>query len=55
MLIALPWSEMTGFDWQKATAEEVDFQYSPSRFAKRPLDEYLEEYRIRSAAVDAAG
>jgi arylformamidase len=55
MLIALPWSEMTGFDWQKATAEEVDFQYSPSKFAKRPLDEYLEEYRTRSAVVDAAG
>ena len=55
MAIALPWSEMTGFDWHNATAEEVDFQYSPSKFAKRPLDEYLEEYRTRSATVDAAG
>jgi len=55
MLIALPWSEMNGFDWHNATAEEVDFQYSPSKFAKRPLDEYLEEYRTRSATVDAAG
>ena len=55
MLIPLPWSEMNGFDWQTATADEVDYQYSPSKFAKRPLDEYLQEYRTRSAAVDAAG
>jgi arylformamidase len=55
MVIPLPWSAMSEFDWQTATAEEVDFQYSPSKFAKRPLDEYLEDYRTRSAAVDAAG
>ena len=55
MLIPLPWSEMNGFDWQTATADEVDYQYSPSKFAKRPLDEYLDEYRTRSAAVDAVG
>jgi arylformamidase len=53
MLVPLPWSEMSGFDWQTATPEEVDYQYSPSKFAKRPLDEYLEEYRTRSATVDA--
>lgn len=46
---------MTGFDWHTATADEVDFQYSPSKFAKRPLDEYLEEYRTRSAVIDARG
>lgn len=35
---------MTGFDWRTATDAEVDHEYSPSRFATRPLDEYLEEY-----------
>jgi arylformamidase len=46
---------MSGFDWRTATPEEVDYQYSPSKFAKRPLDEYLGEYRARSASVDAVG
>ena len=55
MLVPLPWSEMSGFDWRTATPEEVDYQYSPSKFAKRPLDEYLKEYATRSARVDAAG
>jgi arylformamidase len=55
MLAPLPWDIMSGFNWQTASAEEVDYQYSPSKFAKRPLDEYLEEYRTRSAAVDAVG
>lgn len=55
MLVPLPWSEMSGFDWRTATPEEVDYQYSPSKFAKRPLDEYLKEYATRSATVDAAG
>jgi arylformamidase len=55
MLAPLPWSVMSGFDWQTATRVEVDYQYSPSKFAKRPLDEYLEEYRTRSATVDAVG
>ena len=54
MLVPLPWSEMSGFEWQTATPEEVDYQYSPSKFAKRPLDEYLEDYRVRSTTVDAA-
>jgi len=55
MLVPLPWSEMSGFDWRTATPDEVDYQYSPSKFAKRPLDEYLKEYATRSATVDAAG
>lgn len=40
---------MTGFDWQTATDGEVDHEYSPSRFAKKPLDEYLAEYDTLSA------
>lgn len=40
---------MTGFDWQTATDEEVDHEYSPSRFATRPLEEYLAEYDALSA------
>lgn len=35
---------MSNFDWTTATDEDVDFQYSPSRHALRPLDEYLHEY-----------
>ena len=35
---------MSAFDWTTASDEEVDLQYSPSRFALRPLDEYLNEY-----------
>lgn len=45
---------MSGFDWQTATAKDVDYQYSPSKFAKRPLAEYLAEYASRSASVDMA-
>lgn len=43
---------MSGFDWQTASPEEVDCQYSPSKFAKRPLVDYLVEYAERSARVD---
>ena len=42
------------FDWTTASAEDVDHQYSPSRHAKRPLDEYLREYAERSAPFDPA-
>ena len=35
---------MSGFDWRTATDGEVDHEYSPSRFATRPLDDYLDEY-----------
>ncbi len=40
---------MTSFDWRTASPEEVDHQYSPSRFALRPLDEYFNEYATKSA------
>ena len=39
---------MTSFDWRTASADEVDWQYSPSKFALRPLNEYFDEYRLRS-------
>ena len=45
---------MSGFEWQTALPEEVDYQYSPSKFAKRPLAEYLAEYATRSAQVNAS-
>lgn len=35
---------MIDFDWTTASDEEIDVQYSPSRFALRPLDDYLREY-----------
>lgn len=40
------------FDWREATPAEVDFQYSPSQHAKRPLPEYLEEYHDISCVHD---
>ena len=43
---------MSAFDWATATAEEVDREYSPSRFALRPLDDYLAEYAELSAPYD---
>ena len=43
---------MTSFDWRTATPDEVDRQYSPSQFAVRPLNEYLDDYRKRSAPFD---
>ena len=45
---------MTRFDWTTATDEQVDHEYSPSRHAKRPLDEYLHEYAGLSAPFDPA-
>ena len=39
---------MDRFDWRTATDAEVDHEYSPSRFALRPLPEYFAEYRERS-------
>jgi arylformamidase len=44
----------SGFDWRTAPPDEVDFQYSPSRHAQRPLDEYLAEYHALSAGHDPA-
>lgn len=43
---------MSGFDWRTASADQVDFQYSPSKFAKRPLVEYLAEYASRSTDIN---
>lgn len=42
----------SAFDWRTAPPAEVDFQYSPSRHAKRPLEEYLAEYRTLSSGHD---
>jgi arylformamidase len=39
----------TPFNWQSAPDADVDHQYSPSRHALRPLDEYLAEYHELSA------
>jgi len=44
----------TPFNWQTAPDTDVDHQYSPSRHALRPLDEYLAEYHELSAPHDAA-
>lgn len=41
------------FDWRSSSPSEVDDQYSPSRHALRPLEEYLAEYRALSTGVDA--
>lgn len=46
-------SARESFDWRTATPSEVDEEYSPSRFARRPLEEYLDEYRSLSAPFDA--
>lgn len=40
------------FDWRRASFEEVDRQYSPSQFARKPLDEYLADYAHLSSKVD---
>ena len=40
---------MTAFDWQSAPAGDVDHQYSPSRWATRPIDEHLADYTSLSA------
>ena len=45
---------MSAFDWRTASDDEVDHEYSPSRFALRPLTEYFAEYRERSARRAAA-
>ena len=45
---------MTAFDWRRAAPDEVDRQYSPSRFARKPLDAHLADYAARSAGVDPA-
>lgn len=44
----------TPFNWQAASDADVDYEYSPSRHALRPLDEYLAEYHEFSAPHDPA-
>lgn len=46
-------TNMAEFDWRTASPAEVDYQYSPSQHALRPLDEYLVEYRELSQHHDA--
>lgn len=41
------------FDWTTAKDEDIDFEYSPSQHALKPLPEYLEDYRNLSAAHNA--
>lgn len=41
----------SAFDWRTATDEEVERQYSPSRFSKRPIEDYLREYADLSAGA----
>ena len=43
----------TPFNWETAPDADVDHQYSPSRYALRPLDEYLSEYHELSSPHDA--
>ena len=43
----------TSINWASATDADVDHQYSPSRYALRPLDEYLAEYHELSVPHDA--
>ena len=45
---------MSDFDWTTASDDEVDFQYSPSRHALRPLDDYLHEYADLSSPYRTA-
>lgn len=37
------------FDWRTAADEDVERQYSPSRFSLRPIEDYLREYADLSA------
>ena len=43
---------MTGFDWRTAAPADVDHEYSPSRHAKRPLEDYLADYRRAGEGLD---
>jgi len=42
------------FDWKTADPNEVELQYSPSQYSKRPIDEYLREYHEISSRIDLA-
>ena len=45
---------MSHFDWTTASDDDVDYQYSPSRFGLQPLDKYLAEYAQLSAPFRGA-
>ena len=45
---------MSHFNWETASDEVVDHQYSPSRFALQPLDKYLFEYAQLSSPFRGA-
>jgi arylformamidase len=45
---------VSNFDWTSAPDEEVDQQYSPSRFGLQPLDNYLADYAQLSAPFRGA-
>lgn len=45
---------MTGFDWRTAAPAAIDHEYSPSRHAKRPLEDYLADYRRAGEGLDPA-
>ncbi len=36
---------MEDFDWRSASDADLERQYSPSQFARRPLEEYIDEYK----------
>ena len=48
LVTALYPESMTSFDWRTASPAEVDLEYSPSKFAVRPLADYFADYRARS-------
>ena len=41
-----------GMDWREMSPETLDLQYSPSKFGKKPLADYLEEYHELSLGHD---
>ena len=43
---------MNSFDWRAASPADVEREYSPSQFARRPLEEYVADYARRSAGFD---
>ncbi|MGA0862276.1 MAG: alpha/beta hydrolase [Ilumatobacteraceae bacterium] len=45
---------MSTFDWRSSSPADIDHEYSPSRHARRPLDEHMAEYARRSAGVEPA-
>ena len=40
---------MNSFDWRTAPADEVDHQYSPSRWSTKPISDHLADYAALSS------